>query len=126
MIVQIKIPDSVYEKYSQHRPSDPELAISQQLTRFAEVNPTDRVLLVPNKERQELEALMDTTFTSAKELVSRTKQLAELKVEGMAVPLSPDVLQRLAEQAEFEGMTQREFLELKVAEGVSYVTMGGL
>lgn len=126
MIVQIKIPDGVYETYVRHNSGNPERAMEQQLTRFAEVRPSDRILLLPNAERDELEVMLDSHFTSARELVAKVRTLLGIRVHGVDVTLDPNVLERLSTQAEFEGMAPEAYISQKVGEGIKFAVDGGL
>jgi hypothetical protein len=126
MIVQIKIPDGLFEKYQTYNQASPERAIEQQLTRFQEVKPSDRVLVVPSAQRNELEVLLDSHFASAQELVSKVKDLLKIRVEGVDVTLDPNTLFRVTQQAEFEGMPSSDFMKLKVEEGIKFAVDGGL
>lgn len=124
MISQVKIPDGVYEQYKGYDSIEPERAMAQTLLRFAGVKPSDRILIIPSKDRQELEKLFDETLDTAPGLVNRIKDLLTLEVEGTKITLTPDVANLLAQQAEFEGMPQAEFLEQKVKEGVQIAVTG--
>lgn len=126
MIVQLKVPDSVFEGYAKHNQANPERAMEQQLLRFMEVRPTDRILLIPSVERNELEVLLDSHFASARELVSKVKDLLGIRVNGVDVVLEPNTLLRLGQQAEFEGMDPAEFTKLKVEEGIKFAVDGSL
>lgn len=126
MILQIKLPDGVYEAYQKHNPLQPERAIEQQLLRFAGVNPADRILILPNLERNELEVLLDSHFSSAKELVSKVKETLGVNVEGVSVTLDPNTLFRLTQMAEFEGQEKKAYLEQKIKEGIQFTVDGGL
>jgi hypothetical protein len=126
LIVQVKIPDTMYEQYVGHNPTAPERAIEQTLLRFAGVKPSERILILPSKERSELEVMLDSHFSSARELVSKVKELLSIKVEGVTVALDPNVLYRLGQQAEFEGQEPKAFLEQKIGEGVKIAVDGSL
>lgn len=126
MIVQIRIPDSLFETYSKYNQSNPEKAMEQQLLRFQEVRPADRVLVLPAAERNELEVLLDSHFASAKELVAKVRDLLKIRVEGVDITLEPNTLLRMTQQASFEGMDPKDFMQAKVDEGIRFAVDGGL
>jgi hypothetical protein len=126
MIVQIKIPDSTYETYLKHSPTNPERAMEQQLIRFAEIRPSERILLLPPKERDELEVMLDSNFATARELVAKVRELLGIRVEGVDVTLDPNTLMRLVHQAEFEGVAKEQFLRDRIGDGLRFAIDGGL
>lgn len=124
MITQVKIPDGVYEQFKQYEPLHPEKAMEQCLLRFSGAKPTDRVLLIAAKERQELEALLDQTLDDSRQLVAQVRNLLKLEVSGLKVLIDPDTANLLKEQATFEGMPEKEFMEMKIKEGINLAVTG--
>lgn len=109
-ILSIKILDSVYERYAEHNPGSPVTAMVQQLTRFAEVSPTQRVLIIPPAQRIRLEALMEGSLETADQLVNFVEQLSKVSVGNIHVVLTKPQLARLDDQARFHGKSSGEYL----------------
>lgn len=124
MIVEIQIQDSIFKKYQEYNTADPYKALSRQIQRFADVNPADRVIIIDAENRRKLEALLNETTTDAASLVEKVKSLLTIKVDDIKVALTPETVETLKSQAEFEGMDQKEYTEQKIREGIEVAVMG--
>ncbi len=123
IIKELKVQDAVYTKYREYN-KDVEAAISQQLLRFQEVKPTSRIIVVAEKERQELELLFDRFLDSGKDLLEQVKRALTMKIEGVELQLSPDQMERIKLMAEFEGKDFKLFLKEKLQDAVK-LTLDG-
>lgn len=123
MILEIQIPDELYEKYKSYKPADPEAAITGQLKRFADVKPNDRIVVVDNQTRQRIEKLVGHIETAV-DLENRLREALSLKVEGLDLVIDPDLLWHIEEQARFEGLERKEYMEKKFHEGISIAVRG--
>lgn len=124
IIKDFKVLDEVFESYKKFNAKEPETAMAQQLTRFKEVRPSSRMLIIPEKQRQELEVLFDRYVDSADELISLIKKAVSLKVNGVEVALTPDQLDRMNQMAMFEGRKLEDFTKQKIEEGVRFTIDG--
>jgi len=124
MIVNLKIPDAVYEQYKKYSSTDPEKAMATQLMKFVELDPQTRFILIPQKERQALELLLEKHLENATELVGAVQAALMVRMDGVEIPVSPDVLNVLRQQAAFEGMEEKDYAKMKLAEGVHVAAQG--
>ncbi len=111
MILNLKITDDTYEHYASYNKADPRAAMTLQLSRFRGVDPASRVIIIPKEERIELEQLLGVPLDSAKELVSIVRRLLTVKVGGAEIPLSPDQVYRIEDNARFHGTDPKLYLE---------------
>lgn len=118
--VTVHIPDSVWEDYAEYNANAPEAAMKQQLIRFAKVNPTQRVLVVPSAQRVELEALVGQQVETVDELVAHIRRLCVVSVGGAEVPVSKNQMIRLNEQARFFGKDPKEYLREQALNALAY------
>lgn len=124
IVKEFKVNDATYKKYVSYNEKDPEVAMSQQLLRFQEVKPSSRIVIIPEKERVELETLFDRFLDSAQDLVAQVKRALTMKIEGIELQLSPDQMERIKHMAEFEGKDFKTFLAEKMREAVK-LTLDG-
>lgn len=125
IIKEFKVQDAAYKKYTEYN-KDPELAMAQQLVRFQEVKPTSRIIIVGEKDRQELELLFDRFLETSPDLVAQVKRALTMKIEGIDLQLSPDQMERIKQQAEFEGKDFKVYLAEKMKEAVKLTLDGYL
>lgn len=124
IIKEFKLSDQAYAKYREHNPKDPEAAMSTQLVRFQEVKPTSRIVIIPEKERQELETLFDRFLDTGADVVAQCKRALTMKIQGVELQLSPDQMERIKLMAEFEGKDFKQFLSEKMQDSVQ-LTLNG-
>lgn len=106
MIVKLKIPDQVYERYERMAEEiqalsgnslSPEELLLAQLERFAGVNPTDRVLLVTSRVRSKLENLLTGgSLADDQDLYKRVEDLASFKIGEVRMDFTPGQMKQLA------------------------------
>lgn len=120
MIVRLEIPDILYELYLSHARGDdakvPSLLV-QQLDRFRQVNPTDRILLVGAHARAKLEEMLPhplPQIADAKDLLQRVDALAHIEIGGVAVRFNQKDLTALAHYAEKNNLSVQEAVEYTV------------
>lgn len=123
IIKEFKVNDVAYTKYREYN-KDAEAAMAQQLLRFQEVKPTSRIVIVPEKERAELELLFDRFLDTAADLVVQVKKALTMKIEGIELQLTPVQMERIKHMAEFEGKDFKIFLKDKMTEAVQ-LTLDG-
>lgn len=117
MRLQIQIPDSVYDAYT-NRASEmsgngkvisPEEVIADILDRFSGVSPTDRVIVVGNTHRQRLEKLLSGGgLFDAEDLTTKVEGLASISVGDIRLEFTPGQLKQLAHFARRNGKTVEE------------------
>lgn len=99
MIVQIKIPDELYEKYARRNPKDPRKALEEALETFQDLEPGVPRLVVENPELRELKRISQAVLGDAKELLEFVKRTTAVSVGGVEVELSLGARQRLEAMA---------------------------
>ncbi len=115
MIINLKLPDSLYEKYltkygsPQHYPK-----MKEALEFFSDLEKNDRFFIVNGENRRKLEKLFDITINDQADLAKKCEKLAKFQIEDFGITFTADELGRFANQASFLNMTQEEFM-LKVA-----------
>lgn len=125
MVQALKVPDEVYEKY-ESRPGGAKAAMSTILTRFQDVAPQDRVLVVSKEFRVALERLLGTDIDGPEHLVRLVGQLLSVQVAGSTVTLTKDQAQRMKEQASFQGLEVTEYIKRQGEWAMEFVAGGGV
>lgn len=118
MIVSLKIKDETYEAYSKFDPSNPRLAMEQQLERFKTSSPKDREIIINAPLRQELEKLLGRQVDTAKALVDLVGLMVNIKVGEVEIPLTEGQMKRIASQAAFWKQDPTKFTKDKVKAGI--------
>ena len=106
MIVQLKMPDEVYEGYARYTAqmagrlngsgNTPEDLMSSQLDRFKEVPPMDRCLVLSSTVREELEKILSGgTLRDDADLLRKVQKLADLQSEGVNLHFSTAQLHQI-------------------------------
>ena len=117
MIINLKIPDSLYERYFNTYGSPTHYTMMKKaLEEFSDIPTGDRWFGVHGKERQRIEAIFGTTVDSAKELADRLEKLNRVSIEGEDLSFEPDELARIDMQASFHGRDRQTFIREMVRE----------
>lgn len=101
--MRITIPDDLAQVYQTlaaeiGKPIDAVIAFT--LTRFSTVNPMERVLVVRQSERQELEKiLMNGTISTSTELLAAVTKQAKITIGGVAIEFTNAQLREIERRA---------------------------
>ena len=114
MIVTLRIPDKLYEKYVEHNRSNPQQAMEKQLERFADHSTSDRVLVFPAEGRKEVEKLFGTPIEDVSKFVNWLKSLVSIRVSEVEVPLRAGQLKSLCAQAEGRKIGKEKYIRDQV------------
>ena len=110
MINTLSIPDETHKVYTKYNPVNPAKAMVAQLERFKDFSPVERALIIPVKERQEIEALHQRPFDRPEELVEWVRQLTSASIDGVEVQLSELQRKRIRTRAESRGIDPNKYL----------------
>lgn len=123
MVVTLALPDELYAKYAGYG-SDPRKAMVAQLTRFQDVSPTDRVILLHGDDRRALEAVLQRKLESVDELIKLVTRMASVSVGDVTLTLSPTQLKRLEGEAKFFKQELPGYVSKRLGEAVRSITGG--
>ena len=124
MILELTIPDELYEIYKEFDPKDPEKVIVEQLKRHRETSPRGRGLVVPAKQRLELEKFLQKHIETTQELVNSVKTALELSIGDVSVALTPDLLNQIRDRANWNNSNFEEYLVEKAPQALQLVADG--
>lgn len=110
-LVSIKLDDPVFEKYQTFNKSNPRLACQQQLERYQDSSPFDRVLVLNQDHRRRLEKLWSGPIENLDQFVEWIEKLHSIDVLNVKVPLTHNQANQLAAQAKFYQKTPRQHIE---------------
>ena len=100
MKLNIQIPDEVYECYERMAErtnggvSPPEV-LAAQLDRFKGVFATDRCVVIESKDRQRLEAMLNTQLVTSEDVVKKVQLLSDVQVGEVRIDFSPAQLRQI-------------------------------
>ena len=122
MIVNLKVPDPVWESYAAFcargksgNPIKPEALMISQLERFRGVSPSDRVIVVGSRERAALEKILSSGhLQDGVDLKRKVEQLATLEIGGVKVDFSPAEWGQLKRYADKNGKSLQQVVETTV------------
>ena len=95
MLVQLKISDELYEKYSKRNPQNPRKALEEALEAHQDLEPGVPRLVVENPELRELKRLSGQILEDSKALLAYVKKTQSVSIGGVEVELSVGARQRL-------------------------------
>lgn len=120
MIVTLTIKDDVYQRYVEHNPTNPRLAMEQTLERFKEHGTRKAATVLPLEVVRELKTILGSAVEDPKKLLEWVKRASSLTVEGQEVVLKGGQRQRLEAEAKFYkkefGPHVKTFVEDRLAE----------
>jgi hypothetical protein len=114
MITTLKVSDETYQQYVEHNKQNPRLAMEQQLKRFEKFAPADRVIILPNEIRKQLEELMGETIDSPEKLLWFFKNRLSVSVDGASVTLRPGQAKHIIQEAQALHQEVLPYVEKKV------------
>lgn len=112
MKTTIQLPDDVYDAYTSAaegmaglgHPLSPEEIMVDRLTRFKDVSPSDRVVVVDPKVRNRLEQILGGgSLKDAEDLLQKVEGLADIQIGEIRVEFSPGELKQMKHWANRQG-----------------------
>lgn len=117
MIINIKIPDSLYERYLLKYGAPLHYSMMKKaLEEFQDIPTGDRWFGVHGKDRQRIEAIFQCTINSAAELATNLEKLNRVNIGGIDMTFDPEELARIDMQATFHGRDRLTFIKEMVQE----------
>jgi hypothetical protein len=103
LILNIRISDDTYQKYSERNAAKPQEEIEKALEAFKDLNPKETRLIVAGADLKEVSKILGHPISSPKELLEHLtrSERAALPEEGTFITLSPGQRARLKAQADF-------------------------
>lgn len=124
MIISITIPDELFSKYAERDPANPRKEIEKTLSKFVDIPPSDRLLLVPPEVRKELEKLVGGPIEKWEKFLKFFKDTISVRAAEVNVPLTEGQAKRLASQAAFYKRDPKEYVTDQVKRGL-FQFLGG-
>lgn len=117
MIINLKIEDSLYDKYLTTFGAPKHYAqMKRAIEEFSGIKYGERTVILHGDERRELEAIFQTTIDDPAKLIRLTKNLHSVRIDGIAVDFTPDELARIEMQASFHGRSTETFIKEMISE----------
>jgi hypothetical protein len=117
MIVNLKIPDSLYDEYLTRFGSPAHWArMKEAIEAFLPIPKGERVLLLHGDARKAIEAIFQTTLDSPEKLLRLIRTMNQVKIHGVEINFDESELTRIATQATFHGRSTEVFIKEMVTE----------
>lgn len=100
MLVNIQIPDELYQRYAERRPERPQTALAEALKEFVELVPGKRRMVLDEATLRELVGILQTTLESPADLVAAIRRERRVGLgDGVQLELSEGQRARLKAMA---------------------------
>jgi len=96
MLVNIQIPDEIYQKYAERKPERPQVAIADALKEFVGLKPGEPRVVVEGELLRKLNTILGYPVSNPTVLVEQVGKLLRVSVGDLSIELSADELKRLA------------------------------
>lgn len=118
MRVTLQLTDEVadlYQKIADKHAVRISSILAEQLKRFVSVDPYDRIVVVPSRQRDELEKVLSGgAIEDASDLVLKVEALASIQVEGVKLDFTPGQKRELKRLADRQRITYDEIVRRTV------------
>lgn len=121
MIVQLKVPDELYELYAKRNPGNPRKAMEEALEAFKVLEPGIPRLILENPELREIKRLSGEQLPDAQALLAYIKKTQAVSLGGVEIELNLGQRQRLEAMAEFFKQPYDQYAKQQLADGVQRV-----
>jgi IMP dehydrogenase/GMP reductase len=101
MVVQLSVPDEVYQTYVKYNKTNPHRAMAKQLEKFQTAHPGMRGVYVTGDELAKIQSIADRQVSTPKDLVDIVKSSLTIPVEGIGIELTKGQRERMAQEAQF-------------------------
>ncbi len=119
MLINLKVPDEIYEAYGKHNPQNPRLAMEQALTRFAGIAPNRKHIILTGDELTKVQDLLSVVLEGPKDFVEALTKALTVKVEGVDVAFTESQRKALQSFLAFvPGVDPKDFTVQKIKEGL--------
>ena len=110
MLISLSIPDEIYSRYMKHNPQNPTKALIEQLKRFSEISPSERIVILGKGDLAEIQRLAEASIEDAPGVVKFVQKTSQMSVGEVAVELTPTQRELADSRAKFMGMSLSEWL----------------
>jgi hypothetical protein len=100
-MISLSLPEETFLKYQEHDKQNPRLACVQQLTRYADHSPKDRVLVLTKEQRLNAERMYGQPIEDMGAFLKWVEGLCHMRIGEESIPLSTGQLKTLSLQAAF-------------------------
>lgn len=101
MVVNLSIPDELYAQYVEMNKTNPGKAMVKQLKRFADVNPSTRVVILQDEVLAELQRLAERSLETPRDILSLVEKALTVEGEGVKVKFTDVQRNRMRQDAKF-------------------------
>jgi len=101
MVVNLSIPDELYAQYVEMNKTNPGKAMVKQLKRFADVNPSTRVVILQDESLAELQRLAERSLETPRDILSLVEKALTVEGEGVKVKFTDVQRNRMRQDAKF-------------------------
>jgi hypothetical protein len=121
MMVTIKVPDEIYEKFGKHNSANPRAAIEQTLVRFADTGPAGKAITLSSNTLPEVQKLLGGTVDNEEEILALLRKALSFRADGVDVSLNGYQKAIIQKGALANKMPPEKFLERKIQQGLTMV-----
>ena len=119
MLISLKVPDEIFEAYGKHNPQNPRLAMEQALTRFVDLTPNRKAIMLAGEDLAQVQKLLAWSFDGPKDFLERLTKALTVKIEGVEVELTESQRKAVQDFCSFvPNMDPKEFLVQKIKQGL--------
>lgn len=111
---KVKMPEEIFNKYGALKSGTKtaEDLMSEQLIRYVDVNPGDRIVILSGKTRNAIEDLVGGGhISSAEDLLDKIKRFGQVSFGDVVIPLNNAEKDELTKRASRNGWTVQEEIE---------------
>jgi hypothetical protein len=117
MIINLKIPDSLYEDYlKQYGNPQHYKKMKDHLELLKDVPVNDRIIVLYGDIRKKIEAVFQCIIKDGEQLSHEINKLNKVKIQGIEIEFNPEELARIDAQAAFHGRSREVYLKEMLTE----------
>lgn len=111
MLLNFKVPDTIFEKYVKNHGLPKAYNVMRGwIELMADIDPKDRYVMLGGDQRRAVEAIFQTVIDTPEKLVKLVTRLNNFKIGDVQVNFTDDELMRMDQQAQFHGRTRQQFM----------------
>lgn len=111
MIINLKIPDSLYEAYlSKYAAPNHYKKMKDAIEALKDLDPSDRFFIVSGDSRRKIESILDHSIESAAQLATDIEKMNKFQVGDIGITFNAEELARIDTQATFHGKDRETYM----------------